>query len=97
MREGLTIEDVDRQLKINEQKITLKRELAQALLKNQKRISVEDYESIVNLIDETSSIKNLSIIINSLNHSYCFGSDISADTIQKKIVKEAEMEKMLNV
>jgi len=87
LREGLTIESID-------QKITLKKELARTLLKNNKMISNEDFESMIYLIDETSDISILNIINNSLNHSLYHKTKINSNIIQKKILKRAEMEKL---
>jgi len=98
LKDGLTIEDIDRKLKlkkINDQRIRLKKEIAKDLLQNINEINDSDQKSIIKLIDQTTDINILQIIVRLLDGAYCFKNNINNNTIQIKIKKEDEKNKLL--
>lgn len=89
LKEGYTIEDI-------EKRINLKKEIAMHVLSELTNdMNKIQYKSLINTINQTTNIKILSIIIQLLNRSYCFGDKIDNEIIQNKIKYTAQIDKIL--
>jgi len=95
---NMTTEELDRLLKlkkINEQKLDLKKELAKDLLHQIDEIQGNNYDSLMNLIDQTNDINNINIITRLLNKTFCFGNEINNEIVKKQIENEIEINRIL--
>ncbi|XWV25372.1 mg15 protein [Tupanvirus deep ocean] len=95
---NMSIEEFDKllkQKKMNDTKLNLKRELAKDLLSQIDEIKHKDYDLLVNIIDKTSDLNEINIIMRLINKAYCFGDTINSGTIEKQIKKEAEIDKIV--
>ena len=75
--------------------LDLKRRLAKNLLQQIVEIHDSERESLIKLINTTTDINIINIILRSINKSYCFGSEISNSVIENQIEKEAEIDEFL--
>jgi len=97
-KEGYTLESVIcdmNQKKENMKRIAIKKELALDLLKRINDLDKNEVESLIDTIENTNDIKILNIITRLLNLSFCFGNEINKETIQNKLQKDTEAEKIL--
>ena len=90
----LTIDELDRLLKLEEKKINLKRDIAKYLVERIKKINKYDYDSLIKLINETTDLNVLSVIIRLLNKAYYFGGEVNDEMVEKQIKKEAAIDKV---
>jgi hypothetical protein len=100
LKDGYTIEDVDREIKLRkqkDQKLNLKKELAKDLIQKLDEIENSEYNLLIEMINniDIDSINNLNIIIRLLNKSYCFGGELNNEVINNEIKKEEEINKIL--
>jgi len=94
----MTIEEFDKLLKlkkINNIKLNLKQEMAKDLLSQIEEINHKNYDSLINVINKTTDLNEINIIIRLINKAYCFGDTINNEIVEKQIKKEAEIKKMI--
>ena len=90
--------DIDKKMKLkqNMQKIILKREIAKDLLRQIDDDMIDDdHELLIILIDQTTDLYVINVIMRLLNKAYCFGNEINNEIIEKQIKKDAKIEKIL--
>ncbi|XWV26788.1 hypothetical protein QJ857_gp0263 [Tupanvirus soda lake] len=88
-------DDIEKKIKLNIQKINLKKEMAKDILEKIDEIDDIEYESIIKLIDDTTDINVLNIIIRLLNKTFCFCDDFNSDVLEDKIKNENEINEIL--
>ena len=84
----MTIEDIEKDMENIQKKLAFKIEIALDLLDQYKIADHKNHDSIKILIEQTSSISDLNLIIRLLNHSICYCYDIDIDMIKHKINNE---------
>ena len=75
--------------------LDLKRELAKNLLQQIDEIPGTECESIIKLINTTTDVNKINIILRLINKAYCFGSEINNSIIENQIEKEADIDEFL--
>jgi len=95
LKEGYTIEDVAKGI-LEKKRINLKKEIAKSILKElSDDINESEFNALTNIINECTSIKNLSIITNLLNKTFCFKNKINEKIIQNKLRESEIIDKFL--
>lgn len=98
LKEGITVENIDKLIKDkkhNENKINLKKEIANDVLGRLTKIDDDQRELLSDMINNMVKINDLNIVIRLLGLSLCFSHEINEKIIHAKIKKEAEMDKLL--
>jgi len=95
LKDGLTIKDVEKSIQIKK-RINLKKEMAINMLNELiENINKKEYKLLINIINQTDNIKDLSTITHLLGKSYCFGNKINNKIIQDKINESTINDKIL--
>lgn len=85
LKEGLTINDVDLEIKKNNSILSIKKEFALYLLNHINNIPDSERNRISLLINDSSDLLTIRAITNLINCSYFFNVDINAASIKDKI------------
>jgi len=95
LKDGVTIKDVAKGIQLKK-RINLKKEIAiHTLNKLIENMNGKEYKLLIDIINQTDNIKDLSTITHLLDKSYCFGNKISDKLIQHKINESIENDKIL--
>lgn len=95
-------DDIDKKMKLkqnmqkNMQRIILKREIAKDLLRQIDGDMIDDdHELLIILIDQTTDLDVIDVIMRLIDKAYCFGYEINNKIVEKQIKKDARMDKIL--
>lgn len=102
LKDGMTIEELDKILTNNKKqkslKINLKKELAVYVLNKLKdTFSEKYYQSLLDKINNAKDIITIDVITRLLSQTFCFGDKLSTSIIDEKIKTEAEINEICQV